>query len=212
MLEVLYEDKYLIAVNKDAKVLTIASSNEKEKTLYHQVSDYIKIKNKKNKIFVIHRLDYDTSGIVLFAKNQKVQKIMQDNWSNVRRNYLAVVTGSVKKNHDIIKSYLKETKTLFTYSAKTGGKLAITEYTLLKKDNNHSLLSINLITGRKNQIRVHLKDIGNPIVGDSKYGIEKYKYMLLHANMIEFEHPIMKEKIILEKKPPKYFIKIDSML
>jgi len=210
-MNILYEDKYIIAVVKDAKMLTIASANEKEKTLYHLVSEYVKRKNKKNKIFVIHRLDYDTSGIVIFAKDEKTKKIMQDNWPNVKRNYLAIVTGSVKKDHDIIKSYLKETRTLLTYSTKKGGKLALTEYDVLERNNKHSLLSINLLTGRKNQIRVQLKDIGNPIVGDSKYGVEKYKYMLLHANRLEFNHPYLKDKIILESQLPKYFIDIDKM-
>ena len=209
MLEILYEDKYLIAVVKKAKLLTIASNNEKTNTLYHMVSNYLKRKNKKNKVFVIHRLDYDTSGIVLFAKDKKTQELLQKNWSNVKRHYLAVVTGVVKKEHDIIKSYLKETKTLYTYSTKKDGKLALTEYNLLANDNKHSLISINLITGRKNQIRVHLKDIGNPIVGDNKYGSEKYQYMLLHENKLEFEHPIFKKMIILEENVPKYFINID---
>jgi 23S rRNA pseudouridine1911/1915/1917 synthase len=210
MLDILYEDKYLIAVNKEPKMLTIASSNEKERTLYHLVSEYVKKKNKRNKIFIIHRLDYDTSGIVLFAKDQKTKEIMQDNWSSVRRNYLAVVTGVVKKDHDIIKSYLKETRTLLTYSTKKGGKLAKTEYTVIKRDKNHSLLNSNLLTGRKNQIRVQLKDVGNPIVGDSKYGIEKYKYMLLDANELEFKHPVTNGTILIEKKIPKYFINIDK--
>jgi len=207
-MDILYEDEYLIAVNKSDKLLTIASAKESERTLYHYVSDYVKKKNKKNKIFIIHRLDYDTSGIVLFAKSEKIKELMQANWNNVKRNYIAIVTGNIKKEHDIIKSYLKETCTLLTYSTKKGGKLALTEYNLLNKDQNHSLISINLITGRKNQIRVQLKDIGNPIVGDSKYGVEKYKHMLLHANKIEFEHPILKKKVIIESDIPNYFINI----
>ena len=208
MLDILYEDKYFIAVNKEAKILTIASANEKEKTLYHLVSTYVKKKNKNNKIFIIHRLDYETSGIVLFAKSQEMKELMQNNWSNVKRNYLALVSGVPRKKRDIIKSYLKETKTLLTYSTKKGGKLALTEYKVLDSDKNHTLLSINLITGRKNQIRVQLKDIGNPIVGDNKYGTEKYKYMLLHANELEFEHPVLKKKILIEKNLPNYFINI----
>lgn len=211
MLDILYEDNYLIAVTKESKMLTIASANEKEKTLYHLVSDYVKKKNKKNKIFIIHRLDYDTSGIILFAKDEKTKKIVQDNWSDVKRNYIAIVSGSVKKDHDVIKSYLKETRTLLTYSTKKGGKLALTEYDVIKRNNKYSLLNINLITGRKNQIRVQLHDIGNPIVGDTKYGTQKYKYMLLHANRLEFIHPYSKAKIVLESEPPKYFVDIDKM-
>ncbi len=205
-MEIIYEDKYLIAVNKKEKMLTIASAKEKVKTLYHEVSDYLKKKDKKNKIFVIHRLDFDTSGIVLFAKDQKTKEIMQNSWKDVKREYVAIVSGIVKKDHDIIKSYLKETKTLFTYSNYDGiGKLALTEYNVLKRGENHTLVSINLITGRKNQIRVHLKEIGNPIVGDKKYGFEKYSHMLLHANKMEFKHPYEDKKIALETKLPSYF-------
>ena len=211
MLKILYEDKYLIAVVKEAKLLTISNDNEHERTLFHLVSDYVKKQNKRNKIFVIHRLDYDTSGIVLFAKDEKTKKMMQDNWVNVKRNYIAITTGNVKKNHDIIKSYLKETKTLLTYSTKKGGKLALTEYNLIRKDDKHSMLDINLITGRKNQIRVQLKDIGNPIVGDSKYGTEKYKYLLLHANRIEFKHPVFNKLIVLESELPDYYINVDKI-
>ena len=210
MIDILYEDKFLICVVKSAKMLTISSANEKENTLYRLVSNYVKKTNKNNKIFVIHRLDYDTSGIVLFAKNEDVKKKMQDNWSSVKRNYVAIVSGVVKKDHDTIKSYLKETKTLLTYSTKRGGKLAMTEYSVLKRSKNHSLLDINLLTGRKNQIRVQLKDIGNPIVGDSKYGSEKNKYMLLHANRLEFEHPLLKKTLVLEAEIPKYFFDIDK--
>ncbi len=208
MLDILYEDKYLIAINKKANQLTIARDDEKSNNLYHEVSDYLKKKNKKNKVFIIHRLDCDTSGIVLFAKDEKTKQKMQSNWSNVIRNYVAFVSGPVKKNHDIIKTYLKETKTLFTYVSKSG-KLALTEYEVIKKDNNHSALKIHLITGRKNQIRVHLKHIGNPIVGDKKYGTEKYKYMLLHANQIIFNHPYSAEIIKIDSKLPNYFISID---
>ena len=205
MINVLYEDQYLIAVAKKAKKLTISSEKEKINTLYHDVSNYVKAKNKNNKIFIIHRLDYDTSGIVLFAKNQKTKDIMQKNWNDVKRNYIAVVTGIVKKNHDIIKTYLKETKTLFTYSSNKNGKLALTEYTVLKRSKNHTLLNINLITGRKNQIRVHLKDIGNPIVGDSKYGNEKEKRLFLHASILELFNPITRKNMSFTSKVPSIF-------
>ena len=205
-MKILYEDNYLIAVLKKDKLLTIESLKEKEKTLYHEVSDYLKKKNKKNKIFIIHRLDFDTSGIVLFAKDEKTKKIMQDNWSNVKREYIAIVSGTVKKDHDVIKSYLKETKTLLTYSNYKGiGKLALTQYEVLKRSQNFTMLKINLITGRKNQIRVHLKDIGNPIVGDKKYGIVKNTHMLLHANLLEFKHPYENKILSIKCELPTYF-------
>ena len=209
-MEILYEDKYLIAVNKDAKKLTIASEKEKNNTLYHEVSEYVKLKNKKNKIFIIHRLDYDTSGIVLFAKDARTKELMQANWTSVSRYYIAIVSGIVKKDSDEIKSYLSETKTLYTYvTDKKHGKLAITKYEVIKRMNNHTKINIELITGRKNQIRVQLKSIGNPIVGDSKYGFEKFKHMLLHAYRIAFVHPYSKNEIMIESKLPKYFDSID---
>ena len=209
-MEILYEDKYLIAVNKDAKKLTIASEKEKNNTLYHEVSEYVKLKNKKNKIFIIHRLDYDTSGIVLFAKDARTKELMQANWTSVSRYYIAIVSGIVKKDSDEIKSYLSETKTLYTYvTDKKHGKLAITKYEVIKRMNNHTKINIELITGRKNQIRVQLKSIGNPIVGDSKYGFEKFKHMLLHAYRIVFVHPYSKNEIMIESKLPKYFDSID---
>ena len=209
-MNILYEDKYLIAVYKEAKELTIANQKEKVNTLYHEVSEYVKRKSKKNKIFIIHRLDYDTSGIVLFAKDEKTKELMQNSWDSVLRNYVTVVSGIVKKDHDIIKSYLKETRTLLTYVSKDKtGKLAMTEYTVMKRMKNHSILDINLLTGRKNQIRVQLKSIGNPIVGDLKYGFEKSKFMLLHANKIEFVHPYSNKKVIVESELPKYFNIVD---
>ena len=209
-MEILYEDKYLIAVNKEAKKLTIASEKEKNNTLYHEVSEYVKLKNKKNKIFIIHRLDYDTSGIVLFAKDAHTKELMQENWTSVSRYYVAIVSGIVKKDSDEIKSYLSETKTLYTYvTDKKHGKLAITKYEVIKRMNNHTKINIELITGRKNQIRVQLNSIGNPIVGDSKYGFEKFKYMLLHAYRIAFIHPYLKNEILIESKLPKYFDSID---
>ena len=209
-MNILYEDKYLIAVLKDAKKLTIATAKEKEKTLYHEVSEYVKSKNSKNKIFIIHRLDYETSGIVLFAKDQKTKELMQNNWNLVERNYMAIVSGIVKKEHDVIKSYLKETKTHLTYVTNDkSGKLAMTEYSMVKRWKHHSLVDIKLLTGRKNQIRVQFQLIGNPIVGDSKYGCEKNKYMLLHANRLAFLHPHFHTNVVIESKLPKYFNNID---
>lgn len=205
-MNLLYEDKYLLAVEKKDKMLTIGTSKEKENTLYHKVHEYLTKKNKKNKVFIIHRLDFDTSGIVLFAKDMQTKIVMQNNWKNVKREYIAIVTGIVKKDHDIIKSYLNETKSLLTYSNYKGkGKLALTEYEVLKRNEKTTILKINLITGRKNQIRVHLKDIGNPIIGDKKYGITKGKHMLLHANLLEFKHPYENKILSIKCDLPSYF-------
>lgn len=210
-IDILYEDKFIIIVNKPSNLLTIATDKIYEDTLYSQVYDYLKQKHKNNKVFIVHRLDKDTSGLVLFAKNELVKHRLQDNWKNVKRFYYAIVNGSIEKNRDIIKSYLKETKTLLVHSTNdNNGKLAITEYELLKKNNKYSLLKIGIKTGRKNQIRVHLNDINHSIVGDKKYGINNnpLKRLCLHAYYLEFSHPVTNEIIKIESKYPKEFNKL----
>lgn len=214
-LDIVYEDKYIIIVNKPSGLFTISTDKEKIKTLYHQVSLYLKQKHKSNKVFIVHRLDKDTSGLVIFAKSEKTKKILQDNWDSVKREYIALVNGKVLKEKDIIKSYLKETKTLLVYSSNDSknGKLAITEYERLSFNKDYSLLKINIKTGRKNQIRVHLNDIGHPIVGDKKYGNIKNKginRLCLHANILEFNHPVTKELLKLESKCPKLFFDLGN--
>lgn len=211
-LDIVYEDKYLLVVNKKAGLLTIGTDNEKMNTLFHQVLIYLKQKHKSNKVFIVHRLDKDTSGLVLFAKSEKVKYLLQDNWDSVKRNYYAIVNGVVKKAKDTISSYLKETKNLLVYSSndKKNGKLAITEYERIITNNKYSLLKIDIKTGRKNQIRVHLNDIGHSIVGDKKYGI-KYNpinRLCLHAYYLEFIHPITNEILKLESSYPKEFNKL----
>ncbi len=212
-LNIVYEDKELIVVNKKAGLLTIGTDKEKEKTLYHQVSEYLKKQNKNNKVFVVHRLDKDTSGLVLFAKNQKVKYLMQERWPEVKREYIAIVNGVLNKNKDIIKSYLKETKTHLVYSTndKTQGLLAITEYEKLCSNDKYTLLKINIKTGRKNQIRVHLNDIGYPIVGDKKYAKDvskNIKRLYLQATVLEFLHPLTEKKISLSLTYPLEFNKL----
>lgn len=210
-LDILYEDKFVIVVNKPHNLLTIATNKEKERTLFHYVYDYLKQKHKSNKVFIVHRLDKDTSGIVIMAKDEKTKFYLQDNWDKFKRGYVAVVNGKVEKDKGILKSYLQETKTHFTYSVNDkNGKLAITEYEKVLENKKYTMLSLNLKTGRKNQIRVQLNDLGNPIVGDKKYGIKKdpIRRMALHANYLEFIHPKIKEKIIIDIDIPNSFISL----
>lgn len=210
-LDIIYEDKYIIAVNKPCKLLTIASNKEKEKTLYHEVSEYEKKRHKSNKIFIVHRLDKDTSGVVIFAKNEDVKKKLQDNWDKIatKRKYIALVKGKVKDKSKTLKNKLIETKTNLVHVDDNSkfGKLAITKYNLIKYVNNDSLLDIEILTGRKNQIRVQLENIGNPIVGDIKYGLKKsfYNRLMLHANKLVIIHPITNEELLLEARLPKEF-------
>lgn len=214
-LDILFEDKYLIAVNKKSGLLTIASNKEKEKTLYNQVSEYVKKQHKSNKIFVIHRLDKDTSGIVLFAKNYETKIKLQALWDKTTRKYIAIVEGKVKKDMGVIKNYIAETKTLHSYITedKKKGKLAITEYKKIKENNQYTMLDVNILTGRKNQIRVHLSDLGNPIVGDKKYNAKKnpIRRMTLHAYKLEFIHPKTNKLIRIETKIPKQFEMLINM-
>ena len=173
---------------------------------------YEKRKNKNNKVFVVHRLDKDTSGLVIFAKNQDIKNKLQNNWEKVNRGYVAIVNGKTK-DKDTLKSYLMETKTLYVYSTqdKKNGKLAITEYEKQMENKRLTLLKIKLKTGRKNQIRVQLNDNGNPIVGDKKYGDIKFdplRRLCLDANFLDFIHPVTRKRILIEKDVPKEFIKI----
>ena len=202
-IDILYEDKNIIVVDKPYNMLTISTINEKEKTLYHIISNYVKRDNKKNKIFIVHRLDKDTSGIVVFAKSELVKYKLQDNWDKVDREYVAIVEGNTKDS-GIIKTYLDEKNNKVFISNK--GKLSITKYKKIKSNNKYTMLNIKIETGRKHQIRVHLNSIGNPIIGDKKYGNIKSNRMMLHAYKLKFK---LDEKIYkFETKIPKDFIKL----
>ena len=209
-LDIVYEDKSIIVVNKPSHLLTISTDNEKEKTLFHKVLMYEKRKNKNNKVFIVHRLDKDTSGLVVFAKDEKIKYKLQNNWDKeAKRGYVAIVHGKTK-DKETLKSYLAETKTLMVYSTdEKNGKLAITEYEKIKENKKFTLLKIKIKTGRKNQIRVQLSDNNNPIIGDKKYGKDKFdplRRLCLHANYLEIVHPVTNKKMVFETEIPKEFI------
>lgn len=208
-IDIIYEDKDIIVINKPSGLLTVATEKEKNKTAYHLVMEYLKKKNKNNRIFIIHRLDKDTSGIIMFAKNERAKHLYQDNWNDIvkKRCYYAVIDGKMENKEGTIKSYLKENGNM-VYSVKDrSGKLAITEYKVLKERKNISLLDINLKTGRKNQIRVHMKENKTPILGDLKYG-EKSKLinrLALHAYKLELINPVTKKLLTFEVNMPNEF-------
>lgn len=209
-IDIIYEDKNIIVVNKPYGLLTVSTEKEKVKTLYHMVSEYVKRANKNNKIFIIHRLDKDTSGIVMFAKSEKIKDLYQKSWNSIvkKRCYFAIINGKMNSSEGVITSYLKENNNHIVYSSKNkaDGKLAITEYKVLKEKNNKTLLDINIKTGRKNQIRVHLKENNTPIIGDTKYGIkDNIKRMYLHAYKLELTDPITKKNVKFETELPKEF-------
>ena len=186
-IKIIYEDDDILVVDKPSGMLTIATEEDKDSSnnLYDVLSKYVKKKNSNCKLFIVHRLDKDTSGVLLFSKNEKLKDYLQDNWNEIAtRVYYAVVVGKTK-DKETLKSYLKENDKLVTYSDKEG-KLAITEYKRIKSNDNYSLLEINIKTGRRNQIRVQLKEINHPIAGDSKYGFKDktVKRMMLHASKL----------------------------
>lgn len=208
-IDIVYEDDTFLIVNKPSGMLTVATEKEKNRTLYHLVREYVKSKNKYQKIFIVHRLDRETCGLVLFSKDEKVKLTLQENWEKlaIRREYTAVVKGIMSKKKDRLVSYLKENKENITYSTKDKtGKLAITNYEV-KKENNNTLLSILIETGRKNQIRVQLNDIGYPIIGDKKYGNLKGKKLLLCANRLDIKNPLTGKIMKFEISVPREFIK-----
>lgn len=207
--DILYEDNYIIVVNKPAGLLTISTAKEKEKTLYHYVSSYLKEKNKSNKVFIVHRLDKETSGVVVFAKDEKTKNMLQKDWNRLVsvREYTAVVHGLMPKKSARLVDKLMETKTNLVYiTKKQDGKEAITNYKVIKENSKYSLLKINIETGRKNQIRVQLENIGNPIVGDNKYGEKDgMKRLYLHANKLKMFYPIMKKEMEFKTEVPVEF-------
>ena len=214
-LNIIYEDEDIIVINKPYGLLYIATEKEKEYTLYHFVSSYLKTKNKNNKVYIIHRLDKDTSGVVMFAKNLKTKNLFQNNWDELIRNrcYYAVINGNLDKKEGTIKEYLIENdKSFMVHSTpnKKDGKLAITDYKVLKENKNYSLLDINIKTGRKNQIRVAMKNLGTPIVGDKKYGDGKslINRMALHQYKLELFDPRTNKKIMFKAEMPTSFKKL----
>lgn len=211
-LKILHEDEDIIVVVKDAGLLSIASPDEKELTAYRQLMEHVRRENPKNRIFIVHRLDRDTSGVMMFAKNEKSQQALQNSWNEAveERTYVALVEGTVKRTEGTITSWLKESKTFMMYSSQkpNDGQKAITHYKLLQSNREYSLLEVNLETGRKNQIRVHMKDIGHPVVGDKKYGSKKNPIgrLGLHARVLAFTHPTTKQKLRFETKIPDKFL------
>ncbi len=213
-LQILFEDPFLIVIEKEAGLLSIATDKEKELTAYSILSDHIKKENQANRIFVVHRLDRETSGVMIFAKSKKIQADLQEVWNETiqERTYLAITEGAVEKSEDTIISYLHESKALIVYSNQNPdrGQKAITHYKVIKKNDDFSMLIVNLETGRKNQIRVHMKDIGHSIIGDKKYGATQnpIRRLGLHAYILSFRHPVTNTVMRFETPVPKAFLKL----
>lgn len=210
--EILFEDTSIIVINKQAGLLTMGSEKERTKTAYAMLTRHVQKTNAKNRIFIVHRLDRDTSGLLVFAKSEKVKKTLQESWNDtiIERTYVALVEGEVRKDKDTIISYLKESKALVVHSSQneTYGQKAITHYEVITRKKGTTLMKINLETGRKNQIRVHMQEIKHPIVGDKKYGakLNHIGRLGLHAKVLSFKHPTTSEIMRFDSNLPKKFV------
>lgn len=213
---ILFEDPYFIVIEKTAGMLSIATAKEKLMTTYSILSAHVKKEDPDNRIFVLHRLDRDTSGVMMFAKSEEIQETMQKSWHEAvtQRTYIAVVEGNVPMEEGTIRSFLKENKALIMYSTKVPGEgdEAITHYKVLKRSELFTLVEVELETGRKNQIRVHMKELGHPVAGDKKYGskLNPLQRTCLHANLLSFKHPVTGAELTFETPPPHRFLMLFS--
>lgn len=212
-LSILHEDRDIIVINKEAGMLSIAADDPLEPNAYHQLSEYVKKENPDNKIFVVHRLDRDTSGVMLYAKSEEIQEALQKDWKNTvkERIYTALAEGNVEQDQGTITSWLKESKGIKMYSNQedNGGKQATTHFRKVLGNENYSLLEVELETGRKHQIRVHLKDIGHPIAGDKLYEAETspIRRLGLHATTLVLIHPGTNKLVRYTSEVPNSFLK-----
>ena len=211
---ILYEDDDIIVIDKPAGMLSISTDKERTNTAYSIVNAYIKNSPKPARAFIVHRLDRETSGVMLLAKNEQTKHALQERWDELalQRGYTAVVEGRVLPPENTITSWLNQTKALVVYSSKEKGqgKLAITKYATRKSTDKHTLLALSLKTGRKNQIRVHMQDIGHPIVGDKKYGAltNPIGRLCLHASILQIKHPTTGETLRFESSLPDAFKRV----
>ena len=194
-LPIIFENENFIVIDKPSGLLSVASDREKGRTAYRMVNDYVQQKDKHNRIFVVHRLDEDTSGVLMFAKNAHTKEVLQKNWNEivVKRGYYAIVEGKLEKKSDTFVDYLKENtlNLMYVTNDKKNGKKCTTSYKVMKENDKYSLLDINIDSGRKNQIRVQFGHRGHYVIGDDKYGqpSNPLKRLGLHAYNLVFKDP-----------------------
>ena len=211
-LKIVYEDDDIIVINKGYGLLSMGNDKVTDGTAYSILKEYVKWGNPANKIFIVHRLDRDTSGLMMFAKNENAKNAMQHNWNNMvlNRRYVAVVEGEIGPAEGTIRSYLAENTRHEVYSTDNPdeGKLAVTRYSTIAKGKGYSLVDVELDTGRKNQIRVHLSEKGCPIAGDRRYGAgsSPIHRLALHARTLRFVHPVTKKEMNFSTPIPAGFL------
>ena len=215
-LKLVYEDDDIIVVDKGYGLLSVGTDSSKKsnvETVYSVLREYVKSKHPSNKIFIVHRLDRDTSGLMVFAKNIEAKEALQHNWNNMvlERKYVALLDGELKKENGEIRSHLAETVEHEVYSTDnpSDGKLAVTRYKVRRKGKGHTLAEFSLDTGRKNQIRVHARDLGCPITGDKRYGNGSgpLHRLALHAETLRFAHPVTRKDMNFTSPVPSQFYK-----
>ncbi len=227
-LRVVYEDDALIVVEKKNGLLTVpVKADSKETTVFSILKEYVRKQSHRNTVHVVHRLDRETSGLLVFAKSPELQEYMRTYWRQLvtKRSYVALVEGKLEKNEGKITSWLTEdsrTALVSSSPVDNGGQLAITNYKVLKESalqtdeadlkTEYSLVELNLETGRTNQIRVHMASMGHPVVGDRKYGhgneSSPIDRLCLHARVLEFIHPMTEKKVRFEAPMPKEFTRV----
>lgn len=223
--EVIFEDNDLIIVSKPPGLLTIATEKVRDRTAFYTVNHYLNQKEglrtrlrsrsdspppRKKQIFIVHRLDREASGLLVFAKRAEVKQRLQKRWQESKKKYYAVVEGIPEKSSGRVASYLKENKILRVFSAKSGGKHSVTHYRVVRSGREYALLEIDLETGRKHQIRVHLADLGHPIAGDKIYGARTNPLgrLALHAYSLAFKHPASGAWVSFRTELPPSFEKL----
>ena len=210
-MQLVYEDEHIIVANKGYGLLSMGNDKIKEGTAYSILRDYVKDQDPRNKLFIVHRLDQHTSGLMVFAKTMQAKDGLQHNWNNMvrRRQYVCVVEGKLDPAEGTVKSYLAENSKFLVYSTDDPkeGKPAMTHYSTIKSANGYTLAEVELETGRKNQIRVHMSDLGHPIAGDRRYGAKTSPIhrLALHARTLVFIHPITRKLMEFETPIPASF-------
>jgi 23S rRNA pseudouridine1911/1915/1917 synthase len=210
-LTIMFEDSHIIIVSKPAGLLTVATEDERERTVYFHLRQYLQARDRRQRLFIVHRLDKHASGVLVFAKSERVKSLLQGIFMRheIQRKYWAIVEGKVEKRQGTIRSHLAEDKSLRMHSTedRRRGKLAITHYRALRHFGKFTALEVTLETGRKNQIRAHLSEMGHPLVGDRAYGStqDPLGRLGLHAFQLGFKHPVSGEPLLFKTAPPSEF-------
>lgn len=210
-LVILYEDRDILVIDKPGGLLTVGTERERTRTAFFALTDYVRRGDAKsrNRLFIVHRLDRETSGVLVFAKNADAKLALQRRWDETKKRYFAIVYGTLKKHAETITTYLAENRAHGVYSTSDAkqGKLSQTRYTVLRETKRFTLLNVELLTGRKHQIRVHLADLGHPVVGDPRYAIgpRAHRRLALHARSLSIRHPVTGDEFTFEAKVPAFF-------